>query len=89
MQESDLMLDGLNLMMYGMGFVFTFLTLLVFATRAMSFVVTKYFPTPEPVAAKPVPKALGLTPAQLAANDPQLIAVLTAAVHRHRQEQGK
>lgn len=87
MQSSDLMLDGLNLMMYGMGFVFTFLTLLVFTTKGMSAVITKWFPTPDPAAVKPLARNPGLTPAQLAANDPQLIAVLTAAVHRYRQDQ--
>ena len=86
MQSSDLMLDGLNLMMYGMGFVFTFLTLLVFATKGMSAAITKWFPTPEPAPVKPIARNPGLTPAQLAANDPQLIAVLTAAVHRYRQD---
>ncbi|MDP6166518.1 MAG: OadG family protein [Gammaproteobacteria bacterium] len=86
MQSSELMLDGLNLMLYGMGFVFTFLTLLVFSTRGMSAVITKWFPAPEPVAIKPMAANPGLTQAQLAANDPQLIAVLTAAVHRYRQD---
>ena len=87
MQSSDLMFDGLNLMMYGMGFVFTFLTLLVFTTKGMSAVITKWFPTPEPAAVKPIVRNPGLTPAQLVANDPQLVAVLTAAVHRYRQDQ--
>ena len=85
MQSSDLMLDGLNLMMYGMGFVFTFLTLLVFSTKGMSTVINRWFPAPEPAMVKAGTQVPGLTPAQLAANDPQLIAVLTAAVHRHRQ----
>jgi oxaloacetate decarboxylase gamma subunit len=81
------MLDGLNLMMYGMGFVFTFLTLLVFSTKGMSTVINRWFPAPEPATAKAGASGVGLTPAQLAANDPQLIAVLSAAVHRYRQDQ--
>ena len=86
MQSTDLMFDGLNLMMYGMGFVFTFLTLLVFSTRAMSAVINRWFPSPEPAAVKISTVAPGLTPAQLAANDANLIAVLTASVYRHRQQ---
>jgi oxaloacetate decarboxylase gamma subunit len=85
-QSSNLMIDGLNLMMYGMGFVFTFLTLLVFSTRVMSTVINRWFPMPEPAAVKISTAKPGLTPAQLAANDSHLIAVLTAAVHRHREE---
>ncbi len=74
----SLMSEGLSLMVFGMGFVFVFLTLLVFATNGMSAVVSKIAPDPEP---KAKPKA----PAAVAANNnDELIAVMTAAVHQHR-----
>ena len=52
----------------------------------MSTVINRWFPMPEPAAVKINTAKPGLTPAQLAANDSHLIAVLTAAVHRHREE---
>jgi len=60
-----------------MGTVFVFLALLVLATTALS-VLTPYFIKDEEV-----------MPAQVAANsatgnDPLLVAVITAAVHRYR-----
>ncbi len=42
--SSDLMLEGLTLMVFGMGFVFTFLTLLVLATKTMSATVLRFSP---------------------------------------------
>ena len=76
----NLLSEGLELMVFGMGFVVVFLTLLVFATTAMSAVVGKYFPE-----APAVPKAKKAVPAAAAAgNNDELIAVMTAAVHKHR-----
>jgi oxaloacetate decarboxylase gamma subunit len=40
--ESSLLNEGLTLMLFGMGFVFLFLTLLVIATSIMSKLMTKY-----------------------------------------------
>ncbi|MEH6580195.1 MAG: OadG family transporter subunit [Amphritea sp.] len=74
----NLMSQGLSLMVFGMGFVIVFLTLLVFATGFMSKLVNKFAPEPEPQPAKPAAAA----PA--AAGGDELIAVLTAAVHQYR-----
>ena len=75
----NLMTEGLNLMVFGMGFVVVFLTLLVFATGVMSKLVTKFAPEPEPE-----PKAAKPAAASAAAGGDELIAVLTAAVHQYR-----
>lgn len=83
MPTSDLMLEGLTLMVFGMGFVFSFLTLLVFATKTMSATVLRFAPVEE-LHSKP-PMVL-VSPSQQVANDPQLMAVLSAAVHRYRQD---
>jgi len=72
------MSEGLNLMVFGMGFVFVFLTLLVFATGFMSKLVNKLVPEPEPKPKKPA------APAAAAGNNDELIAVMTAAVHQYR-----
>lgn len=74
--------EGLNLMVFGMGFVFVFLTLLVFVTSGMSAVVSRFFPAPEPVSR---PKRAPAAPAATANND-QLVAVMTAAVHKYRSK---
>lgn len=83
MPSSDLMLEGLTLMVFGMGFVFTFLTLLVFATKTMSAIVLRLEPVEDLVITPPLNMA---SPSQNVANDPQLMAVLSAAVHRYRQD---
>ena len=79
MESSNLINEGLTLMVFGMGFVFVFLTLLVFATGFMSKLVGKYLPEPQPAAPKAVPTA----PAAVA-DEAQLIAVITTAIKQHR-----
>lgn len=71
---SDLLLEGLNLAMYGMGTVFVFLTLLVGATTLMSRLLREA-PTVVP------------SVAPSAQSDPRLLAAITAAVHQYRNRQ--
>ncbi len=40
-QQTDLIAEAINLTLFGMGFVFVFLTLLVFVTKAMSIIIQK------------------------------------------------
>ncbi len=77
----NLVSEGLSLLVFGMGFVFVFLTLLVFATGFMSKLVQKYMP--EPVA-KPSAKPAVVKSA--AGSNDELLAVLTAAVHKYRSK---
>jgi len=80
---NPLMLEGINLMAIGMGAVFTFLTLLVFTTTLMSKLVNKYAPpAPEPAAQPSAAAAPSNQPNQV--SDGQLLAVISAAIHRHR-----
>lgn len=81
MTEPSLVAQGLELMAFGMGTVFAFLTILVFITSLMSKLVTKF--TPEEVAV-PAPAAPAL---QTQGVDPQLLKVLSAAVKEHRARQ--
>jgi len=82
MEATDLVSQGFTLLVFGMGFVFVFLTLLVLATNLMSVLVNRYLP--EPVAA-PKPSRRP-APAPAVADDAQLLAVISAAVHQYRQQ---
>jgi oxaloacetate decarboxylase gamma subunit len=73
----DLVSRGLELALIGMGTVFVFLTLLVFATGAMSRLVLRFAPE------EPAPS--GATPAPAAGEDPELVAVIAAAIRLHRE----
>ena len=65
------MMAGVELMLVGMGTVFVFLTLLVAATTLMSRIVLRISP--------PVPPVAG----ELSEEE---LAVITAAVHAHRNK---
>ena len=67
---TPLLAEGLNLALYGIGTVFVFLTLLVFTTVLMSWIVART--TTE------VPPGQGI--------DPRKLAAITAAVHQHRNK---
>lgn len=77
--QTPIIQQGLELLLYGMGTVVVFLTLLVLATSYMSRLVLRYFPEPEPepVASSAAAAADGATP-------PELLAVISAAIHRYR-----
>ncbi|WP_210396292.1 OadG family protein [Motiliproteus sediminis] len=83
MENNDLISQGLTLMVFGMGFVFIFLTLLVGVTNLMSVLVTRYLPEPEVVPAAPRRAAPAAT------DEAQLLAVISAAVHQYRQRHRK
>ena len=78
--QGDIVGQGVELMLYGMGTVVVFLALLVVATTLMSRLVSRYFPEPEPLVTTPA----AVTPQATPGDDPRLVAVITAAVHRHR-----
>ncbi len=79
-QQTDIVSAGLELMLYGMGTVIVFLTLLVLATILMSRLVGRFFPEPE-IRPTPARQAFG---APAPAQDKQLMAVIAAAIHKHR-----
>ena len=47
MEQATLLADAIDLTLFGMGFVFVFLTVLVFVTKFMSFSVIKLIAKPE------------------------------------------
>jgi oxaloacetate decarboxylase gamma subunit len=82
--QNEIISQGVNLMLLGMGVVFVFLTLLVFATTFMSAIITRYFPEPLPSPVKTTP----VSPAT-AQTDPRLLAVIKAAIAEHRSKHRK
>ena len=79
MPMSDLLLNGFELMLLGMGIVFTFLLVLVVAMNVMSriafyFDTTEDIPETVPATAQPAGKP----------ENTALIAVISAAVSRYR-----
>lgn len=79
--EKDIVAQGVELMLYGMGTVVVFLALLVLVTLAMSTLINRFFPEPQ----LPVPTIGGRRTAT-APDQGELIAAITAAVHQHRSK---
>ena len=76
----NLLNQGLELAMFGMGTVFVFLALLIAATKTMSALVLKF----QPALADTV--AAAATQSNLIPEDGQLVAVISAAIMRHRHK---
>ena len=76
MTES-LMSQAIDLTVVGMGFVFVFLIVLIGATTLMSKIAMKLEPPAPEVPAAPAQPATPM-------NDPQLMAVISAAVAKYR-----
>ena len=86
--QNELFQQGVELMVYGMGVVFVFLLLLIVVTVLMSFILQRFFPDPTLIdsalthPASPVSQN-GHDTQPLA--DDHLLALMTAAIHQHRQ----
>ncbi|MDD5271231.1 MAG: OadG family transporter subunit [Methylovulum sp.] len=76
---AELMSSGIELMFAGMGIVFLFLTMLVFAINLMSSLVQRFFPE-----APPTPATPHSAPSNIA--DKATVAAIIAAVHQYRQK---
>ena len=78
----DTLIDqGFSLMLYGMGTVFIFLTILVFATWLMSRLVNKFAPE-APVEPKKQPNA---NVSSANTPSPQVLNAIRQAISAHRQ----
>ncbi len=81
MPITDLLLTGLNLMLLGMGIVFTFLVLLVFSMLGMSK-ISMFIEKRRKVQAETVPVIPLYRPSDGLRGD--LVAVISAAINRYR-----
>ena len=77
--ESTLITQGMDLMLYGMGTVFTFLTLLVGITSLMSLVVNRLVPEEAEVVSASTPLA-----ASQGSVEPRIVKAIQAALDQHR-----
>ena len=83
----DLTARAIDLLMVGMGTVFSFLALLIFVTMLMSKLVALYTARQtlnNPPSTSDEPQSSSST-----AIDGQLVAVITAAVHKYRSRHKK
>lgn len=81
--DGDIVEQGVELMLFGMGTVVTFLTLLIIVTSIMSWVLGRYFPEEVQVpiiSTGQIPPAVGV-----GHNHVPPIAVIAAAIHQHRK----
>jgi len=88
--QGSLMNQGLELMLFGMGTVLTFLSVLVISIALMSWVLARYFPVVE-VSSSAVSSAKSSPPgvSGAAIEDATLLAVISAAIHRHRSKKSQ
>jgi len=77
--QSTLIDQGLSLTLFGVGTVFTFLTMMVFATSLMSRLVTKYAPKTDDTA---LPESAS---ANVASVDTKTLTIIKKAIAAHRQ----
>lgn len=83
---SELMMQGVNLALVGMGVVFAFLAVLVWLTTLMSSLVARY-PAADtaPGAVSGQPRRDGATASRDGGRDNQrLVAIISAAIRQHR-----
>lgn len=79
--DNEFLQQGLDLMLYGMGSVLVFLTILVVVTVLMSALMSRFFAEPE----EELP-ARNETDTGTAAVDDKLLAVIRAALEQHRNK---
>lgn len=76
---TEMMNAGIELMLIGMGIVFTFLALLVVMVNFMTSVIQRYFPEAPVTETSPASASTSHT-------DAGVIAAISAAVHQHRNK---
>ncbi|WP_018693027.1 OadG family protein [Algicola sagamiensis] len=85
MAVTEQLLEALNLMLTGMGFVFVFLILLIICIKALTkFAVSIDTRRDDPVPSiTPAPHAVK---AQQHGTPPEVVAAISAAIHQYRKQ---
>lgn len=85
MTPSALIVEGINLMFSGMGFVLVFLLILIWAIGVISKLINRFFPEPQPEPkTSPNSTALSAAPTD---DFERLRPVIAAAIAHHRRTQ--
>ena len=79
--ETNLTVEALKFMILGMGIVFFFLVVMVYALKIQAKIVGKYFPQKKVTSPTP-------TRATQASNDSKKTAAIVAAVQHHKNLKG-
>jgi oxaloacetate decarboxylase gamma subunit len=84
MTPRQLLLEGVELMLFGMGSVFVFLVLLILAIRLMAWLIERFG------LAGPLQPAVASLPANVpaAGPEPDVLAAIQLAIHQHRARRG-
>lgn len=81
MTSTDLLMEGVELMVLGMGVVFVFLVMLVGCISLMSQLVHRFTPALPETAKTPTRRPVATSTAVV---DPQTLSAISAAVRLHR-----
>ncbi|MEA3315219.1 MAG: OadG family transporter subunit [Campylobacterota bacterium] len=84
MEEVNLVVESLKFMILGMGIVFTFLTVMIFALKLQAKLIAKFFP-------EEVTKDISSTwkPQVKQEDEKDTIAAITAAIIHHNNNKNK
>ncbi len=85
MTPSELLLEGVELMLFGMGFVFVFLVLLVGVVSLMSRLIATFAP---PVPAPAISSPRSSTQSVSHEPDAETLAAIQSAIVQHRARRG-
>lgn len=80
--EINLVAEALKFMVLGMGIVFAFLTIMIFALKAQAALIAKYFP------AKEIKITQKVQPQVDASDTAKKIAAISAAIQHHTNLKG-
>ena len=84
MSPQDLLLEGVELMLFGMGFVFLFLALLIVCINLLAKLLERFAPaaTPAPVRSSATSPKLSDQP------EPAVLQAIEQAIKQHRARRG-
>ncbi|MFU8765274.1 MAG: OadG family transporter subunit [Haliea sp.] len=83
-QQDDIFMQGVELMIFGVGAVAIFLSLLVLVTSLTSSFMSRYFPE-QPELPAPLAAASSAVLPAACPGQPELVAVIAAAIRQHRK----
>lgn len=81
--ETNLVMEALKFMVLGMGIVFSFLIIMVFALKAQAALIGKFFPEKDNIKT-----AKKVQPSVATSDTAKKIAAISAAIQHHNNQKG-